>query len=111
MPKPLFTSALLVAFTFSWAQAHVYKGQKEYIKNCKSCHAVGKDMAGSKTQRDWEKMLGENGATLANLHLKSKDAEASHDYFGSKKYEKNVNHLLDFLQEFAKDSGNVPACD
>ncbi|MBN2894964.1 MAG: cytochrome c [Campylobacterales bacterium] len=111
MLKTLLLSALLAAFAFSGAQAHVYKGQKEYIKNCKECHAVGKDMANSKTQRDWEKLLSEQGTTLANLHLKNQEAEASHDYFSSRKYEKNVNHLLDFLKEFAKDSGNVPACD
>ena len=43
--------------------------------------------------------------------LKDKDAKKSWKYFKSKKYTKKSKHLKQFVIEYAKDSGNVPACN
>ncbi len=51
------------------------------------------------------------GENLAKLHLENKKAKKSHKYFKSKKFKKRAKHLKDFMVEYAKDSGNVPACN
>jgi hypothetical protein len=47
------------------------------------------------------------------VHLNTGDAQKrdSYDYFKNGRVEKNSNHLLQFLIEYSKDSGNVPACN
>ncbi|MCI4406221.1 MAG: cytochrome c [Sulfuricurvum sp.] len=91
--------------------AATYKGQKIYIETCKECHGGGQALAGSKKQREWKKIMDNNGEVLAQIHLNSKKAEPSWVYFNNRAYTKNAKHLEDFLVEYAKDSGNVPACN
>ena len=55
--------------------------------------------------------MKKKGKPLAKLHLKDKDAKKSWKYFKSKTYTKKTKHLKQFLVEYAKDSGNVPACN
>jgi len=100
---------LLVGSTF--LNAATYKGQKIYIDTCKVCHGGGQSLAGSKKQRVWEKLMENNGEALANIHLSSKKAQGSWDYFKDRRYTKNAHHLEDFLVRYGSDSGNVPACD
>lgn len=94
-------------------EAAVYKGQKSYVKKCRKCHGGGQKMAASKNMKDWKTLLGkkDKGAILAKIHLDNEDAKKSHNYFGDKKYAKASKHLRDFMVEYAKDSGNVPACN
>jgi hypothetical protein len=108
MYKTLFALSVLTLLT---AQARVYKGQKEYIKSCKECHNNGQEMTSSKVADSWIEMMNFEGKALADLHLKSKKAKASWSYFKSKKYRKKSKDLKDFMVEYAKDSGNIPACD
>lgn len=108
--------SLALAFTLSLLftpalEAAVYKGQKVYVKKCRKCHGVGQSIAASKRMRDWKKLLKKKGAGLAKIHLSSKKAKKSHKYFSSKKYTKRARHLSHFMVEYAKDSGNVPACN
>lgn len=91
--------------------AATYKGQKIYIDSCKECHSGGQELAASKKQREWAKIMDNKGEKLADIHLASKKAEASWSYFKDKSYSKGAKHLEDFLTEYAKDSGNVPACN
>jgi len=97
------------------ADAAVYKGQKVYIKKCRKCHGGGLEVAASKKKKSWKKLLkkknGKKGYGLAQVHLDNKKAKKSWKYFESKKYRKRAKHLKDFLVEYAKDSGNVPACN
>jgi len=93
------------------ADAAVYKGQKVYIKKCRKCHGGGLEVAASKKKKSWKKLMKKKGEGLAKLHLDNKKAKASWKYFKSKKYTKRAKHLKDFLVEYAKDSGNVPACN
>ncbi len=93
------------------ADAAVYKGQKVYIKKCRKCHGGGLEVAASKKKRSWKKIMKHKGEGLAKLHTDNKKAKKSWKYFESKKYRKRAKHLKDFLVEYAKDSGNVPACN
>jgi len=91
--------------------AAAYKGQREFLKKCVSCHSKKQAFISTKYSDEWEDFMDNNGKELADLHLRSEDAKKSWKYFKSKKYTKKVKHLEDFLLEYAKDSGNVPACN
>ncbi len=90
--------------------AAVYKGQKVFVKQCADCHD-GQEFVASKKMKQWKKLMKKKGKPLAKLHLKDIRAEDSWKYFKSKKYTKKSKHLKQFLVEYAKDSGNVPACN
>lgn len=104
----------LVSVTFltlATSSAAVYKGQKAFVKNCVKCHEEGQSFIATKKIREWKKVMGKKGQVLAELHLKEDKAKKSWNYFESKKYTKDSKHLEQFLEEYAKDSGNVPACN
>ncbi|HEX5622806.1 MAG TPA: cytochrome c [Sulfuricurvum sp.] len=97
--------------TVSALNGATYKGQKVYIESCKECHGGGQELAASKNTRTWEKIMDKKGEKLADIHMSSKKAQPSWEYFESRKFTKDSKHLEDFLTEYAKDSGNVPACN
>ncbi len=111
MNKVLFyiISAFLIMQATS--SAAVYKGQRIYVKECRHCHGGGQSVAASKNMRTWKKLLKNKGADLIAIHLNSEKAKDSWDYFNSSKFKKKSRHLKDFLVEYAKDSGKVPACN
>lgn len=109
--------------------AAVYKGQRAYIKKCRVCHHGGEKIAQSRTMKKWRKLFKKKGAKLAAIHIKSQrvadqllslherkkakkwTVKKVNKYFKSKKFKKYSRHLRDFFVEYAKDSGNVPACN
>jgi len=91
--------------------AAVYKGQKVYVKECKKCHGSGQVIAASLNKREWKRILDNNGHNLSQVHLENAKARKSWRYFESSKYTKRARHLRDFMVEYAKDSGKVPACN
>ena len=105
----------LIAFSILLAvpmlNAATYKGQKVYITSCKECHGGGQELAASKKMRTWEKIMDNKGEKLADIHMASKKAQESWEYFSDRKWSKDSRHLEDFLVEYARDSGNVPACN
>ena len=113
MRFPLALMFILSLLFIPALEAAVYKGQKAYVKKCRKCHGGGQAMAASKRMKKWKKLLNKKnkGAQLSKIHLDSKKAKKSHGYFDSKKYRKSARHLRDFMVEYAKDSGNVPACN
>ncbi len=113
MKFPLALMVGLFLLSVPALEAAVYKGQKEYVKKCRKCHGGGQKVAASKRMRDWKKLLNKKnkGIELAGIHLDSDKAKKSWKYFNSKKYRKKAKHLRDFIVEYAKDSGNVPACN
>jgi len=111
MTKFTTIAAIMIMGGSTMLNAATYKGQKIYIETCKECHGGGQELAGSKKQREWGKLMDNKGEKLAEIHLKSKKAEASWSYFNDRSYTKGAKHLEDFLVEYAKDSGNVPACN
>ena len=111
MKKLIIYVLAITVLGLGTAEAAVYKGQKVYIKKCRKCHGGGLEVAASKKKRTWKKLMKNKGAALAKLHLENKKAKKSWKYFESKKYKKRARHLKDFMIEYAKDSGNVPACN
>jgi len=111
MKKIVLYILALTVLSLGSANAAVYKGQKVYIKKCRKCHGGGLEVAASKKKKTWKKLLKSKGAPLAKVHLDTEKAKDSWKYFNSKKYKKRARHLKDFLVEYAKDSGNVPACN
>jgi hypothetical protein len=106
----LFSVFILTSLNSS---AAVYKGQMIFAKKCGECHKDCQQFVASKNKISWKKLMQKNGEKLANLHIKSKDQKAkkSVKYFKSKRYKKKAKHLKQFLLEYAKDSGKVPACN
>lgn len=111
MRKIMMSVLALTVLGLGSAEAAVYKGQKVYIKKCRKCHGGGLEVAASKKKRTWKKLMKNKGEGLAKLHLENKKAKKSWSYFESSRYKKRSKHLKDFLVEYAKDSGNVPACN
>jgi len=117
MKKLLIITILGLFFSLTNSNAAVYKGQKIYIKKCRVCHSSGFDLASLKKKKEWDELMKRKGKPLSDIHLKSKNIKNDKDgkkikkYFKSKKYFKKSRHLKDFLYEYAKDSGNVPACN
>ncbi len=93
------------------ASAAIYKGQKVFVKQCVSCHEGGQTFVSEYKIKKWKKFMKKKGKPLAKLHLKDEKAKKSWKYFKSKKYTKKAKHLKQFVIEYAKDSGNVPACN
>lgn len=111
MRKILMSVLALTVLGLGSAEAAVYKGQKVYIKKCRKCHGGGLEVAASKKKKTWKALMKNKGAGLAKIHLENDKAKKAKSYFSSKKYQKSAKHLQDFLVEYAKDSGNVPACN
>ncbi|QOY55589.1 cytochrome C [Candidatus Sulfurimonas marisnigri] len=113
MNKFFFFLLSIFVLTSLTSSAAVYKGQREFVKKCVKCHKGGQAFVSTKKKREWKRLMAKKGKNLAQIHLSSKDKKAkkSIKYFTNRKYKKKVKHLQHFLVEYAKDSGNVPACD
>jgi len=111
MKKVVFAVFIAIALASVSMEAAVYKGQKEFHKKCKKCHSDGQEIAATYKRNTWNKLMKNKGEGLAELHLKNQKAKKSWKYFNSKSYQKKSKHLKDFMVEYAKDSGNVPACN
>ena len=111
MTKFLLVLLSLTIFMISPSEAAIYKGQRIFVKKCLRCHTSGQNFVASYKMRKWKKFMKKKGKPLARIHLKSRKARKSWKYFKSRKYYKKSKHLKQFLVEYAKDSGNVPACN
>jgi len=101
----------LTLFFTTGSSAAIYKGRISYEQVCQSCHPKGDNVFASRTQQEWQSIMKDDGLGLAKLHFSSKKTMKSWEYFSSDLYAKNSRHLKDFLVEYAKDSGNVLACE
>lgn len=111
MNKFIFVVLSFAVFSLTSSNAAVYKGQRVFVKQCLKCHKSGQNFVAKYKMRQWKKFMKKKGKYLADIHLKSKKAKKSYRYFKSRKYTKKSKHLRQFLVEYAKDSGNVPACN
>ncbi|WP_345977806.1 cytochrome C [Sulfurimonas sp. HSL3-7] len=93
------------------SDAAIYKGRIAYVEDCQSCHQRGDELLSSRTKSEWQTLMRDQGNGLAKRHLLSKDSIKSWAYFESPIYIKKSRHLKDFLTEYAKDSGNILACE
>ena len=55
--------------------------------------------------------MQDDAKKLVDIHLKSKKAKKSWKYFKSHEFRKKTKHLRQFLHEYAKGTGNIPACN
>jgi uncharacterized membrane protein YgaE (UPF0421/DUF939 family) len=110
MAKFLLLISSIMIFSLS-SEAAIYKGQRVFVKKCLKCHKEGQNFIAKYKMKKWKKWMRKKGEPLAQLHLNSQKAKKSWKYFKSKKYAKKSKHLRQFLVEYAKDSGNVPACN
>ena len=107
MKKVLVATLTLGALlTSTTAFASVEKGQKLYLKACKSCHGNGVKGAAMKSQAGWDKAFANDAKDLVGAHQKDPKAKA---YFDGA-FKGHMNDLHEFLKEYGNDSGNVPAC-
>lgn len=111
MTKSVFIALSILILSFSSADAAIYKGQKEFVKQCTKCHESGQTFVSKYKMKEWKKMMDKKGKPLADMHLANPEAKKSWKYFSSSKYTKKSKDLKQFLMEYAKDSGNVPACN
>ena len=117
MRKAIFVIFMLFFLTAVSSQAALYKGQRVYSKVCMSCHNDGEAFISTKTQKEWKSLMKSKGKKLSELHLSSENFKKEKKYKKYKKYfkgsrfKKKSKHLKQFLVEYAKDSGNVPACN
>ena len=111
MRKVLFVFLSLACFSLTSSNAAVYKGQKYFVKTCVKCHDSGQAFVSEFKMKQWKKWMNKKGKLLAKIHIESEKAQESHKYFQSKAFAKQSKHLKQFLVEYAKDSGNVPACN
>lgn len=111
--KIVFTLSVLLFIFVGLIQAAAYKGQDQYVKKCVKCHTAGQEFVATKTSAEWKKLMADGGEPLKSIHINStkKEAKDSIEYFESTAYTKYSRHLKDFLMEYAKDSGRVPACN
>ena len=96
------TALLGTVMLSSTAAADVKKGQKLYLKKLKApCGLSGAKFAHQHTQDEWENIYeaGKFAEEVKKICPKVKKVK-----------EKYIPHVYDFAYEYAKDSGNVPAC-
>lgn len=94
---------ILMSFTLSSTlSADAVKGQKIIIKKLKKdCGFNGDVLAKKHTQDEWEEIQNKNGLNEEILKICPKAKPLK---------EKYINHVYDFLYNYASDSGNVPSC-
>lgn len=84
------------------AFADAGKGQKIYIKEMKPvCGFDGGTMAKKHTQAEW-KAIQDAGKLNEEMLKQCPEAKPLKDAY--------IEHVFDFLHNYASDSGNVPAC-
>jgi cytochrome c len=103
-----FIAIVIIAIISQFSYASAYKGQRIYMKICKTCHKSGGKLAKSHTQEEWEKYFADNANLLRKIHKQNSDAMKKIE---SEKFLKNIKHIRQFFYEYASDTGNVPACN
>lgn len=100
--KLLLVACFTIGIFSGSALADAGKGQKIYIKEMKpACGFDGGVMAKKHTQAEW-KAIQEAGKLNEELLKQCPEAKPLKDTY--------VEHVFDFLHNYASDSGNVPAC-
>jgi hypothetical protein len=98
----LSATVLFVGLSTAIASADAGKGQKIFIKEMKPvCGFDGGTMAKKHTQAEW-KTIQEAGKLNEEMIKFCPEAKPLKDAY--------VEHVFDFLHNYASDSGNVPAC-
>ncbi|WP_456322404.1 cytochrome C [Hydrogenimonas sp.] len=107
MRRYLLMSVIFV-FGITVAHASVFKGQRFYMKLCKKCHKSGGKLTLSHSQEEWNEFFEKDAKKLIEVHKNNNEAMKE---LNSSKFKKNQKHIKHFFLKYAKDSGNVPACN
>jgi hypothetical protein len=100
--KLLFVAIVGLGFLSTSAVADAGKGQKLFIKELKApCGIDGGTMAKKHKQAEW-KAIQDAGKLNDEIKKFCPNAKPLKDSY--------VEHIYDFLYNFASDSGNVPSC-
>jgi hypothetical protein len=100
--KAVFVAIAGIGFLSTVAFADVNKGQKIFIKEMKPpCGFDGGTMAKKHTQAEW-KAIYDAGKLNDELIKQCPKAAPLKDSY--------IEHVFDFLHNYASDSGNVPSC-
>ena len=102
--KVALSAMLLLSAGSVTLNADVKKGQNLYLKKLKkACNMSGAMMAEKHTMAEWKAIYdgGKLPAEIKSICPTAKDDALK---------EKFMPHYFDFLNEYAKDSGNIPAC-
>jgi hypothetical protein len=100
--KLLFIAIVSLGFLSTSAVADAAKGQKIYLKELKGpCGIDGGTMAKKLKQAEW-KAIQDAGKLNDELMKRCPNAKPLKDSF--------IEHVYDFLYNYASDSGNVPSC-
>ncbi len=116
MKKTTVILCLFVLLSVS-SQAALYKGQRVFSKVCINCHTSGEAFIAEKAQYEWEMFMYSKSKKLIDAHLESEKFKKEEQYkkyekyFKGRRFQKISKHLKEFLLEYAKDSGNVAACN
>ena len=109
MKKFMVILAALALLGATVASADIKKGQKVYLKSFKAkFHKNGAEFAKEHTQSEWRELFANEGALFIKVYAKKYPKAAKK--LQSKKSWKKLQHLRDFVIEYASDSGNVPSC-
>ncbi len=100
--KLLLITIVSLGFLSTTALADASKGQKLFIKEMKApCGFDGGTMAKKHKQAEW-KAIQDSGKLNDELMKQCPNAKPLKDSY--------VEHVHDFLYNYASDSGNVPSC-
>ncbi|MBN2815423.1 MAG: cytochrome C [Campylobacterales bacterium] len=102
--KVVLSALLLLSVGATTASADAKKGQVLYLKKLKkACGINGGEMAAKHTMAEWKKLYegGKLAAEIQEICPSAKEKSLQ---------DKFLEHYFDFFHEYAKDSGNIPAC-
>lgn len=102
--KIALSAMLLLSMATTAANADLKKGQTLYLKKLKkACNMNGALVAEKHTMAEWKNIFeaGKLPAEIKTICPNAKDSALQ---------EKFMQHYFDFFHEYAKDSGNIPAC-
>ncbi|RUM62826.1 MAG: hypothetical protein DSZ03_05995 [Sulfurimonas sp.] len=97
--KKLILLTVLVAVVLPLQAKPYFKGQKEYLRECRSCHGSSQFFIGKFTPERWSELLKDKGKKLAFNHIKTKN---SVEYFKSQQYVKRVEYIEAYVTHFFK---------
>jgi len=107
MKRTALAVLLGLALVSTASLADQAKGKRVYQKFMKDdCGKTGGVVASMHTQREWKKIY-DSGKFKDEL---GKICPTTKTFLNSSKYKKLESHLYDFMYEFGKGSGNIPAC-
>ncbi len=95
--KKLIFLTVLVCATVPLSAKSFFKGQKEYLRECRSCHGSSQFFIGKFSPQRWEELLKDSGKKLAFNHIQTNN---SVEYFKSEQYLKRVEYIQAYVTHY-----------